>query len=139
MKKMIFLSVLLVIIALNGIQMVLATDGADHMDGMVMEYDPYDLFNIVNSIAYPISILLTAFVAFVSFKLIKLTQQTDKFALVVIGMGFLFVQSIIGATFYLSHSRAITMTTVMFYSGILTTLAMISIGLGFYRWMKMLK
>lgn len=105
----------------------------------MMAYDSSDLFNQINRIAYPMTIALTLFVAIVSFRLIKLTHQIDKFSMVALGMAFLFAQAIIGSLFYISEADIVTMRTVMFYSGLLTTLAMLFIGTGFYRWMRMLK
>lgn len=111
-----------------------AMDGA----GMTMSMGITDSWqNGVNRVAYPLTALLALAVAIVCYRLIEATGLVDKFALILVGLAFFFVQSIIGVAFYVTDGGLIDMSTLMFVMASFNTVAMAFIGLAFLRWYRM--
>lgn len=95
--------------------------------------------NVINQVTYLIAPLLALFVLSVSIMLIRATGQTDKFALISIGLGFLALQGILNFVFWVSEGSALNMPATMLQIGILNVLTLSFIGAAFYRWRKMVK
>ncbi len=115
-----------------------ASGGTTAMAGASMSMGIADGWqNDINRVAYPLTALLALAAAIVCYRLIQATGLVDKFALILVGLAFFLVQSLIGVGFYVTDGSLIDMSTLMFVMASFNTVAMAFIGMAFLRWYRM--
>ena len=93
----------------------------------------------VNKVSYPVTAALALFAAWICFMLIRATGLIDKFALITAGLALILIQSILGVLFYTTNGTVITMPMLMFVMSFFNSLAMLFIGIAFFRWNRMIR
>ncbi len=93
----------------------------------------------VNKVSYPTTAVLALLAVWVCVLLMRATGMVDKFGLISIGLGLFVVQAIFGVIYYVSDGDLVTMPTVMFVMSLATSLALLLMGVAFYRWQRMIK
>ena len=138
MKKGIIGLILIVIISLNlaSGQMGMGTESDQTLDTMTAT----QLQDSINRVSFPVTVIVAIFSLVVCLSLIKATGMKDKFGMIAIGLVFFIIQSMLGVLFYATTPKGlyISMPNLMFTFSVLSSLGLLSIGIGFYNWKKMI-
>lgn len=138
MKKCAIGIILIFLMSLNlaSAQMDMDTGSKTTMDTMTAT----PLQDSINRVSYPATALVALFSLVICFSLIKATGMKDKFGMIAVGLIFFFIQSILGVLYYASTPKGmyLDMPNLMFGFSVLSSLGLLSIGIGFYKWKRMI-
>lgn len=138
MKKCAIGIILIFLISLNlaSAQMDMETGSETTMNSMTAT----PLQDSINRVSYPVTAIVALLSLVVCFSLIKATGMKDKFGMIALGLIFFLIQSILGVLYYATTPKGLylDMPNLMFTFSVLSSLGLLSIGIGFYKWQQMI-